>query len=158
MVSATIDGQVVSWTNVYAGLGVSTGLPAPVTALEYDANESSADATAYESYEEVVTILTTITLSGAMGSTTAVSDVVISTEVALNVVPSSVMTSSVVASSVETPSVAASSLMASAPASSGSWTRQAYYNAADGTSQGITFLNHFGGENGVPGTSAGGPA
>ncbi len=56
------------------------------------------------------------------------------------------------------PTIAASSAMASSEASSGYWARQAYYNAADGTSQGITFLNHFGGVNGVPGTSAGGAA
>ena len=56
------------------------------------------------------------------------------------------------------PTTAASSTMASSEASSGYWARQAYYNAADGTSQGITFLNHFGGANGVPGTSAGGAA
>lgn len=153
MVAATIDGQVVSWTNVYAGPGVSTGVPAPVAALEYDANESTPDATAYESFEEVVTISTTITLSGAMGPSTAVSDVVVSSLVATSVVPSSA-----VASSLEAPIPAASSSTTSAPTSSGSWMRQAYYNAADGTSQGITFLNHFGGENGVPGTSAGGPA
>ena len=56
------------------------------------------------------------------------------------------------------PITAASIAMASSEANSGSWARQAYYNAADGTSQGITFLNHFGGANGVPGTSAGGAA
>lgn len=78
MVSATIDGQVVSWMNVYAGPGVSTGLPAPVAAQEYDVNESTPDATAYDSYVQVVTVLTTETLSGAPGSTTAVSDVVAS--------------------------------------------------------------------------------
>ncbi|KAL2041325.1 hypothetical protein N7G274_005707 [Stereocaulon virgatum] len=158
MVSATIDGQVVSWTNVYAGPGVSTGLSAPVAAQEYDVNDSTPDATTYESYEEVVTISTTVTLSGAMGPTRAISDMRIATEVALSVEPSSAVPSSVVTSSLEAPTVVVSSSTTSAPAVSASWTRQAYYNAADGTSQGITFLNHFGGENGVPGTSAGGPA
>ena len=158
MVSATIDGQVVSWKNVYAGPGVSTGLPAPVAAQEYDVNESTPDATAYDSYVQVVTVLTTVTLSGASGSMTAVSDVVVSSLVASNVVPSNAVVSSTVASSVEASTAAASSSMVLAPASSESWTRQAYYNAADGTAQGITFLNHFGGVNRVPGTSAGGPA
>ena len=153
MVSGTIDGQVVSWTNVYAGPGVSTGLPAPDAAQEYDVNESTPDATAYDSYVQVVTVLTTVTLSAASGSTTAVSDVVVSSLVASSVVPSNA-----VASSVEASTAAASSSVALAPASSGSWTRQVYYNAADGTVQGITFLNHFGGVNRVPGTSAGGPA
>ena len=54
--------------------------------------------------------------------------------------------------------IAASGAIASSDATGGCWARQAYYNAADGTSQGITFLNHFGGVNGVPGTSAGGAA
>ena len=39
-----------------------------------------------------------------------------------------------------------------------SWTRHAYYNAELGQADGITFLNHFGGTKGVPGTAAGGPA
>lgn len=43
-------------------------------------------------------------------------------------------------------------------ATSGSWTRQAYYDAAEGTTDGLTFLNHFGGTKGIPGTAAGGPA
>lgn len=153
MISATIDGQVVSWMNVYAGPGGSTGLPVPVAAQEYDVNESTPDARVYDSYVEVVTVFTTIKLGGTSGSTTATSDVVVSSLVASSVVPSNA-----VASSVEMLTAAASSSMALAPASSGSWTRQAYYNAADGTVQGFTFLNHFGGVKGVPGTSAGGPA
>ena len=40
----------------------------------------------------------------------------------------------------------------------GGWTRQAYYDATEGTSDGLTFLNHFGGTKGIPGTAAGGPA
>lgn len=66
-------------------------------------------------------------------------------------VASSVVPSNAVASSVEMLTAAASSSMALAPASSGSWTRQAYYNAADGTVQGFTFLNHFGGVKGFLG-------
>lgn len=40
----------------------------------------------------------------------------------------------------------------------GAWSRQAYYNANAGTVEGITFLNHFGGTDGIPGTVDGGPA
>ena len=40
----------------------------------------------------------------------------------------------------------------------GSWSRLAYYNAAGGVSEGFTFLNHFGGSSGVPGTADGGEA
>lgn len=41
---------------------------------------------------------------------------------------------------------------------SGSWARQAYFDAASHKAEGIAFLNHFGGENGIPGTTEGGPA
>ncbi|KAL8947490.1 MAG: hypothetical protein Q9222_006238 [Ikaeria aurantiellina] len=46
----------------------------------------------------------------------------------------------------------------SSNAGSGSWSRQAYYNADAGSSDGFTFLNHFGGTQGMPGTADGGPA
>lgn len=39
---------------------------------------------------------------------------------------------------------------------SGSWTRQAYYDAGSGSKEGLTFLNHFGGSG--SGTTAGGYA
>ncbi|KAL8652865.1 MAG: hypothetical protein Q9210_002446 [Variospora velana] len=42
--------------------------------------------------------------------------------------------------------------------SGSSWSRQAYYNADTGSSDGFTFLNHFGGSQGKPGTADGGPA
>ncbi|KAL9008758.1 MAG: hypothetical protein Q9173_006150, partial [Seirophora scorigena] len=42
--------------------------------------------------------------------------------------------------------------------SDGSWSRQAYYNADTGISDGFAFLNHFGGSQGKPGTADGGPA
>ena len=38
------------------------------------------------------------------------------------------------------------------------WTRQAYFDAGSADAEGITFLNHFGGMDGIPGTAAGGPA
>lgn len=37
----------------------------------------------------------------------------------------------------------------------GSWRREAYYDAAAGVSDGFTFLNHFGGSKGIPGTADG---
>ncbi|KAL9138139.1 MAG: hypothetical protein Q9175_000656 [Cornicularia normoerica] len=51
-----------------------------------------------------------------------------------------------------------SSTTSAAPATSKDWARQAYFNAASGTAEGLTFLNHFGGTEGIPGTSAGGAA
>lgn len=37
-----------------------------------------------------------------------------------------------------------------------SWDRHAYYDAASGHAHGFTFLNHYGGTEGMPGTSDGG--
>ena len=48
------------------------------------------------------------------------------------------------------------SIMANAHSHSHRWIRQAYYNAAAGISDGFTFLNHYGGSDGIPGTAAGG--
>lgn len=127
LVSATIDGQLVSWTNMYAGPGVATVLPspaiAPIVAQFDEMNGSSPDTTTVVNAEPPM-------------------------------VPPTAATPSAHGYSAIPPSGA----IASSDASSGRWARQAYYNAADGTSQGITFLNHFGGVNGVPGTSAGGAA
>ena len=127
LVSATIDGQLVSWTNMYAGPGVATILPSPavtpIVAQFDEMNDSSPDTTTVANAE-----------------------------------PPMVSPTAATASRQGSPITVASSAMASSETSSGYWARQAYYNAADGTSQGITFLNHFGGANGVPGTSAGGAA
>lgn len=37
----------------------------------------------------------------------------------------------------------------------GSWSREAYYDATAGVSNGFTFLNHFGGSKDIPGTADG---
>lgn len=115
LVSATIDGVLVSWTNIYAGPGVATD--APVLGAVDDANAST----------------------DASGDT--------------DVPPqSSTSPATTTSSSFSTTGQATSQ------ATSGSWARQAYYNAASGTADGLTFLNHFGGTDGIPGTSVGGPA
>ena len=124
LISATIDGQVVSWTNEYAGPGVSnTNLPSPVANAP-----DEADAPAPE---EVVTSSSTI-----IKTMTVFPDVSTS-------LPSRTPTTSTKAAS---------------ESSSSDWVRHAYYDAASGTAQGLTFLNHFGGTDGIPGTAAGGPA
>ena len=127
LVSATIDGQLVSWTNMYAGPGIATILPspavAPIVAQFDEMNDSSPDTTTVANAESPMVSITAATPSPQRTST-----------------------------------IAASGAIASSDANGRYWARQAYYNAADGTSQGITFLNHFGGVNGVPGTSAGGAA
>ncbi|CAD6576857.1 MAG: target of Sbf [Alectoria sarmentosa] len=118
LVSATIDGVLVSWTNVYAGPGVATD--APVLGAADDTNASTSDTDVTEGAD-----MTSRSSTSAATTTSS---------------PFS-MTST-----------------ANSQATSEGWTRQAYYNAASGTADGLTFLNHFGGTDGIPGTSAGGPA
>ncbi|KAM0804083.1 putative TOS1-like glycosyl hydrolase-domain-containing protein [Usnea florida] len=117
LVSATIDGQLVSWTNEYAGPGVATAVPVAEAVDDVNASALSTDMT-----DDADLTSQRPTLS---------STAIISTS---------------------------SSSTSTATAKSQSWTRQAYFNAATGTAEGLTFLNHFGGTNGIPGTSAGGPA
>ena len=115
MVVATIDGQVVSWANEYAGPGASPNtaaaqpLPEPQTTL----------ATSFGSPSQVPSTT----------STPASPD-------PINPLPHA----------------------DSSGGGSGQWARQAYFNAEAGSSNGFTFLNHFGGTLGKPGTADGGPA
>jgi len=124
IVSATIDGQLVSWTNEYAEPGVATNTPSPVAVNNDEAVTSTPDTTS-QTYGQSVTPVPTAAAPE---------------KVALP------------------PAAASSNPTTSSSASGGSWSRQAYYNAEAGTAQGLTFLNHFGGANGIPGTAAGGPA
>lgn len=117
LVSATIDGQLVSWTNEYAGPGVATNAPVVGAVDDKSASTSTTDTTEDANL---------VSQSSTMSSTTPTSTSSLSSE--------------------------------TAPSASGSWARQAYFNAASGTAEGLTFLNHFGGADGIPGTSAGGPA
>ncbi|KAL8669031.1 MAG: hypothetical protein Q9168_006364 [Polycauliona sp. 1 TL-2023] len=115
MVVATIDGQVVSWANNYAGPGAG-----PNTAAAQPAPEAQT------------TLATSFGTSSQVPSTTATP----ASSGSINPLP----------------------LPESSGDSSGQWARQAYYNADTGSSDGLTFLNHFGGTNGMPGTADGGPA
>ncbi|KAL8714794.1 MAG: hypothetical protein Q9220_001307 [cf. Caloplaca sp. 1 TL-2023] len=112
MVTATIDGQVVSWINQYAGPGAS-----PNTAGAQPASPAQT------------TLLTSVGAPPSAPTPSASGD-----------------------------SSAGSSSSDSSSGGSGSWSRQAYYNAEAGSSDGFTFLNHFGGAQGMPGTADGGPA
>ncbi|KAL9077769.1 MAG: hypothetical protein Q9161_000141 [Pseudevernia consocians] len=117
LVSATIDGQLVSWTNVYAGPGVATDAPVLGAVDDTGASTSGTDKT--EGTDETSQ---SYTLSSTMTTSTS------------------------------------SASASTAPVTSGGWARQAYFNAASGTAEGVTFLNHFGGTDDIPGTSTGGPA
>lgn len=117
LVSATIDGVLVSWTNIYAGPGVATDVPIPGAVDDTNATTSATDATEDTDMTSQSSTISPITSSSISSSSTS-----------------------------------------TAQANSGDWTRQAYFNAASGTAEGLTFLNHFGGTDGIPGTSAGGSA
>ncbi|KAL8733535.1 MAG: hypothetical protein Q9181_003551 [Wetmoreana brouardii] len=116
MVTATINGQVVSWVNQYAGPGGTPKTPAAQPA-------------------PVQT-----TLAKSVGP------------------PAQPSTISTPASSAAPDTSNPSPQGGVSSGSSGSWVRQAYYNAEAGTSDGFMFLNHFGGTKGTPGTADGGPA
>ena len=120
IVTATIDGQLVSWTNEYAGPGVATVLPAPVGVDIGESNGSGPNAV-----QAIETPSTVQQLSIATATHSSTSP---------------------------TPDVPESRLSVDR-----GWSRQAYYSAAGRTAQGLTFLNHFGGTTGIPGTAAGGP-
>lgn len=127
--SATIDGKVEYWTNEYTGPGVATSAPA---------------GNAPDNLKQSVTASTAAPNSPS--STPS---------------PASPLVS-LVSSAVSSPSSPAASIASNPPsyssATTGGWSRQAYYNADEKTSIGLTFLNHFGGTQGIPGTADGGPA
>ena len=108
VVSATIDGQLVSWINVYAG---PTDAPVLEAVDSTSASNTNADTAELPDMTSVASFTTT---TGTPSST-----------------------------------------LSTAMATSEDWARRAYFNAANGTVEGLTFLNHFGGRDGIPGTSAG---
>lgn len=114
MVTATIDGQKVSWVNQYAGPGrISSTSPPEISTPTVGPMQSIP-------FEKIINEGSSITTTLAT----------------------------------QAPSYEKTDTGNSA----GKWVRQGYYQAARGVAEGITFLNHFGGVNGVPGTTAGGSA
>ncbi|KAL8803925.1 MAG: hypothetical protein Q9182_002892 [Xanthomendoza sp. 2 TL-2023] len=118
MVVATIDGQVVSWVNNYAGPGAN-----PTT------TNSNQPASAVQT--SLSTSVGTPNKAHSVSSIPALSAPFNPIPVQHNGDPIG---------------------------GGGSWLRQAYYNAYAESSDGFTFLNHFGGTIGKPGTADGGPA
>ena len=116
LVTATIDGVLVSWTNIYAGPGVATAAPGAVDGSDTLISASDMIGDKSVTFQESTSPATTTSSSFSTTSKTI------------------------------------------SQATGESWTRQAYYNAASGIADGLTFLNHFGGTDGIPGTSDGGPA
>ncbi len=127
--SATIDGKVDYWTNEYAGPGVATSAPAGTAP---DNPNQSAPAS---------TVATDSPSSKPSPTSSPVSSI-----------------SSAVSSLNSASTSAASNAPSFSTAANGGWSRQAYYNAEEKKSIGLTFLNHFGGTQGIPGTADGGSA
>lgn len=101
VVSAIIEGQLVSWTNVYTAPATTT----PVAQARPEAKLEKANADSLSNAE------TRIYSPFPKSNVTIKQD--------------------------------------------GSWSREAYYDAAAGVSKGFTFLNHFGGSKDIPGTADG---
>ncbi|KAL8909419.1 MAG: hypothetical protein Q9207_000254 [Kuettlingeria erythrocarpa] len=139
MVTATIDGT-----------------PSPYQASEV------ASACPYCSVE--TTITSYILATGKQSSTPwgtppvpATTEIEASASVFISAIPSNPSPSSVI-SSVAPKLVNPLPVDGTGDIKHGSWSRQAYYNADAGSLDGFTFLNHFGGTLGMPGTADGGPA
>ena len=137
LIAATIDGQVDSWINSYSGPAVvASSMLSPVGAQLDEVNVSASDrSTSKTGTIEVTSSLSPITRKTSLATT--------------KVTTTSPGHLSKPTSSIKT---------GHGPATDQGWTRQAYYDAASGTAEGITFLNHYGGTDGIPGTAAGGSA
>ena len=122
VVTATIDGQVVQWVNEYAG--PSAQLVSPGNPVKGDSNTSQATAMALS----VNLPSSASTLSSSTAPTPRLS------------LPSATSSRNAVSTSAQL----------DAGPNTGSWTRQAYYDAGAGVSEGLTFLNHFGQADNIP--------
>lgn len=130
-VIATINGQIVSWLNNYDGASTSSSAAATTTGAVdmVTATINGVVVSWVNSYAGAAATPTTLATSAA--ATTSSSSAV-TNENLVNYLPTSSSSSSA-AGAAETPT-------------SGSWTRQAYYDAASGTADGVVFLNHMGGD------------
>ncbi len=122
VVTATIDGQVVQWVNEYAGPAAQPVSPD---------NPAKGDSSA--SQATIMALSVNIPSSAStLSSSTA---------------PTPHSSSPSATSSRK--AVSTSALVDASP-STGRWARQAYYNAGEGVSEGLTFLNHFGQADSIP--------
>jgi len=122
VVTATMNGQVVQWINEYAGPAAQP--VSPGNPVKGDSNTSQATAMALS----VNFLSSASTLSSSTAPTPHLS------------LPSATSSRNAVSTSAQL----------DASPSTGSWTRQAYYNAGEGVAEGLTFLNHFGQADSIP--------
>lgn len=170
MVTATLDGQIVSWTNQYTG--PSATMPTQdvqVNSVPPEINASQA-TTVLDQVQKPTPSSTEAPIK-AVAKTSAI----VSTNSPVNLAAkaSSMLFAQASKASAYfgnkassmTPvqasfedlaeptakSSAKESSTAAISAPSGSWGRQAYYNAAQGHAEGLMFLNHYGNANDLPG-------
>lgn len=143
IVIATIDGQRVSWINSYSG--------PPAPAPESFPTPNEADNVVFE------TVIATsfVTVSGLCQTTSEASTsqhtgTSTSQYTEVSTTQHTEAPTSVIAVSVPLPTDNEIHV------TTGSWVREAYYDAGSGYSQGFIFLNHHGDTNGASGTSEGG--
>ena len=205
MVTATINGQIASWVNQYAGPGTTTthheevdtpivaGNSQPTSAASILANIASssviqaiekAAAKISSAVQSVVPVQSSIASTplpqafekvppkipsvvksaSSTQSDTASVPPVQGLEKAIPKISSAIKnaaapvetapnptTSEVQSEPTSKTSVKSSSSTSTRPAPSGSWNRQAYYNAGQEYAEGLVFLNHFGNANDLPG-------
>lgn len=153
-----MDGHLVSWTNAYGGTVAASNHATPVTPLpemEHGTPLASASAIGTDIQVPLFTPLSSIGTQTQISQSSHISSISAETQILRPSHNSSITT--------ETQGVRPSPTSSTVAANGsnkdgGSWSRLAYYNAAGGVSDGFTFLNHFGGSSGIPGTADGGEA
>ena len=158
VVSAEIDGFEVSWTNVYAGPDATTSVPAPIAAvpeMEHGTPLASANAISTEIQAPLYSPNLSIGTQTQTPQASPCPSIDIKTQILQPSLNTGISTETKILQSSPTSGTVAAE---GSNNEGGSWTRQAYYNAAGGVSHGFTFLNHFGGSSGIPGTADGGDA
>jgi hypothetical protein len=122
VVTATMNGQVVQWINEYVGPAAQP--VSPGNPAKGDSSNSQATVMALS----VNTLFSASTLSSSTAPTPHSS------------LPLATSSRKAVSTSAQV----------DASRSTSSWARQAYYNAGEGVSEGLTFLNHFGQADSIP--------
>ncbi|MCJ1428468.1 target of Sbf [Sticta canariensis] len=158
VVSVTMNGHLVSWINAYGGPVAASNLATPVTPLpemEHGTPLASVSAIGTAVQVPLFSSISSIGAQTPISRSSRVSSIGAETQILRPSHNSSIGTETQSARPSPTSSTVAAN---GSNHEGGSWSRLAYYNAAGGVSEGFTFLNHFGGSSGIPGTADGGEA
>ncbi|KAK7968141.1 target of Sbf [Exophiala xenobiotica] len=147
MVTATIDGKIVSWTNDYFGPSATSTFATLVSSAQSDSASVSASAVATSATIPFPVTASSSADDGYSAPTEASTSAVVEYDIVkrdgfkYRIVERGTIKLSIINRS----NVEFSSLDTSSGADAGTWDRQAYYNAEAGSADGLVFLNHFGG-------------